>query len=93
MLREASPGVDPGARIERDHFGRVEGRGRGPERIEHGLVDPGELPLEAAGRELQEETGWQADSWQYLGSNPANPVFMSSYIHTFLATGLSATSR
>lgn len=55
-----------------------------------GLVDPGELPLQAASRELQEETGWQADSWQHLGSNPANPVFMSSYLHTFLATGLSA---
>lgn len=55
-----------------------------------GLVDAGELPEQAARRELQEETGWQAASWQLLGSNPANPVFMSSYIHTFLATGLSA---
>jgi ADP-ribose pyrophosphatase len=55
-----------------------------------GLVDPGELPEEAARRELQEETGWQADNWRQLGSNPANPVFMSSYLHTFLATGLSA---
>jgi 8-oxo-dGTP pyrophosphatase MutT (NUDIX family) len=54
-----------------------------------GLVDPGELPEQAAKRELQEETGWKADNWQQLGSNPANPVFMSSYIHTFLATGLS----
>jgi ADP-ribose pyrophosphatase len=33
-----------------------------------GLLEPGESPLEAARRELLEETGYQAGDWQCLGS-------------------------
>lgn len=33
-----------------------------------GYIDPGEDPLEAARRELLEETGYQADSFQIMGS-------------------------
>src|SRR5262249_23790767 len=33
-----------------------------------GLLEPGESPLEAARRELLEETGYQAEDWQSLGS-------------------------
>src|SRR6266568_1179635 len=33
-----------------------------------GFVEPGEPPLEAARRELFEETGYVADDWQSLGS-------------------------
>jgi ADP-ribose pyrophosphatase len=32
-----------------------------------GHIDPGEEPLDAAKRELLEETGYQADNWQFLG--------------------------
>lgn len=43
----------------------------GPEQVMQdipgGMVDPGETPLEAAGRELLEETGYQAGSIESLG--------------------------
>ena len=32
-----------------------------------GMVELGELPFEAAKRELLEETGYKSDDWQYLG--------------------------
>lgn len=58
-----------------------------------GLLDPGEDPLAAAARELEEETGWRATQLTYLGKNPSNPVFMNSYIYTYLATGLTDTGQ
>src|SRR5438309_280907 len=42
--------------------------------IPGGLVDPGESPLSAAGRELLEETGYQAGEIVSLGSVLANPA-------------------
>lgn len=55
-----------------------------------GLVDEGESILEAAQRELLEETGYRAQHWHYLGSQAANPVFMSARIHHYLAEDLDA---
>ncbi|MEZ4985313.1 MAG: NUDIX hydrolase [Saprospiraceae bacterium] len=52
-----------------------------------GALDSGEAPAEAARRELSEETGYQAAEWMPLGRNASNPVFMSSYIHHYLARG------
>jgi len=37
-----------------------------------GYIDPGEEPLTAARRELLEETGYESDSWNALGSYPAD---------------------
>ncbi|MEL6970276.1 MAG: NUDIX hydrolase [Bacteroidota bacterium] len=56
-----------------------------------GLIDAGETPAEAAPRELVEETGYAAQEWQLLGSNPANPVFMEAHIYHFAAKGLTQT--
>lgn len=53
-----------------------------------GLVEPGELQEHAARRELLEETGFAGAHWEPLGSIGSNPVFMDSYIHHWLVTGV-----
>ncbi len=59
--------------------------------IPAGLVDPGETPLEAARRELAEETGYTASEWKSLGWSYANPAFLTNRAHHFLATGVRRT--
>ncbi len=58
-----------------------------------GSLDSGEKPLKAAQRELQEETGLTADTWQLLGiTNPMNgSVNKNNYI--FLAQGLHQSEQ
>ena len=50
-----------------------------------GIVEPGETFLQAAQRELQEETGYTSTAWTYLGSVYSNPVMMNNRCHHFLA--------
>lgn len=50
-----------------------------------GLIEKGEDAILGCKREVLEETGYTASNWSYLGKVPANPVFMNSYIHHFLA--------
>lgn len=52
-----------------------------------GMVDPGEEPLEAAQRELLEETGYTCDELIPLGSVAPNPAIMNNRCHTFVALG------
>lgn len=52
-----------------------------------GLVDDGESPEVAALRELEEETGYTADSLVLIGRVNPNPAFMSNVAYTFLASG------
>ncbi|MEJ7712512.1 MAG: NUDIX hydrolase [Pyrinomonadaceae bacterium] len=49
------------------------------------MVDPGEEPLEAAARELLEETGYRAKEIIYLGKTHPNPAIQGNWIHTYLA--------
>ena len=56
--------------------------------IPGGVVDPGETALEAAKREMLEETGYRAASWTPLGTVHPNPAFMSNECSMFLAEGL-----
>lgn len=50
-----------------------------------GIIDPGEKPLEAAQRELAEETGHAADTWRLLGAVWDNPAFEDMLIYIFVA--------
>jgi len=54
-----------------------------------GGIDEGEQPLEAAKRELTEETGLVASEWETLGVITPFTTVIDSPNHMFLATGLS----
>ena len=41
--------------------------------------------LVAARRELQEETGYQSDSWRHLITLPSNATISDNYVHVYLA--------
>ena len=55
-----------------------------------GKIDPGEKPLQAAKRELAEETGYKAKTWKKLVSFFVSPGYVSERMTIFLATGLTA---
>lgn len=53
-----------------------------------GFIDKNESPLEAAKRELKEETGLKALSWKKIDIFTIAPGFMNMKCHLFLATHL-----
>ena len=53
-----------------------------------GVVDPGETPLEAAKRELSEETGYEGGEWKLFMTLSPNPTNHNNLSYTFLATGV-----
>jgi len=53
----------------------------------------GDTPEQAARRELEEETGWVADSLAPLGSFYGSNGISDERFHLFLATGLSESGR
>jgi len=50
-----------------------------------GYMDSGEAPLSAARRELLEETGYEADTWESLGDYIVDPNRGAGVAHFFLA--------
>lgn len=53
-----------------------------------GRVDPGEKVLQAAKRELKEETGYRARNWKKLASFYVSPGYVAEKMTIFVATGL-----
>lgn len=58
-----------------------------------GLLERGEDPVLAAMRELREEAGVEAGTWDSLGVFYSSPGFVHELLHAFLARDLSATPR
>lgn len=53
--------------------------------IPGGVVDDGEKPIEAAKRELLEETGYKSDDWTQIGEVVPNPAIQNNRCYTYLA--------
>ncbi len=58
-----------------------------------GKLGVGEDPKAAAARELEEETGYTASSFEHLTSIYTTPGFCDEQLHIFLAAGLSESPR
>jgi ADP-ribose pyrophosphatase len=56
--------------------------------IPAGMLEAGEPPLDAAKRELQEETGLHGGAWVEVASVLSSPGFTDERIHLFVATNL-----
>ncbi len=57
--------------------------------IPAGKLSPGEDPLHCAARELEEEVGYRASSFELLSSIYTAPGFADEVIHVYKATGLT----
>ncbi len=55
-----------------------------------GKIDNREPPLDTARRELEEEAGTAAASWQPLGDYVPSPGVLTEVVHLFLATQLTS---
>lgn len=53
-----------------------------------GVVDKGESPLDAAKRELLEETGFGNGEWEFFMKTAPNPSSMTNFNYTFIARGV-----
>ena len=53
-----------------------------------GRIDPGETALQAAKRELREETGYSAKQWTRLATFWASPGYVDEKMNLFLASDL-----
>jgi ADP-ribose pyrophosphatase len=58
--------------------------------IPAGGIDPGEEPVDAVRRELQEEIGYLPRKLDELGGFYATPGYGTEYLHCFVATDLVA---
>ena len=58
-----------------------------------GTLEKGEMPIDCAGRELQEETGFLAGRLRPLGTFFTSPGILSETMHAFVATDLEETRQ
>jgi ADP-ribose pyrophosphatase len=62
--------------------------GKSQVEIPAGKLEAGEDPLEAAGRELEEETGYHCDELRHICSYYTSPGFADELIHFYVAEHL-----
>ena len=58
-----------------------------------GVVEQGEAPVDAAKRELLEETGYAGGEWQEIMTISANASTMNNLTHCFLAEGVEKVAE
>lgn len=58
-----------------------------------GVIDPGEEPEAAARRELREETGYEADTFELVSVVAPNPAMQNNRCFTYFARGARPTGE
>lgn len=58
-----------------------------------GVLEDSEEPIQAAKRELEEETGYRSEKWTYLGKTVESSAKLTNYMHIYLAENCKKVSE